>query len=159
MRLGAKCLAVEFLGNLLVRRTKKGVQSAKQCGLSTPIRTQRIASRIVSVSRFSARGRSLRRGLVVASGAAGFAVQEAVVAKAHVDHGLAKAAEFFALTGALILLALRTFVFDVAGCGTHASNVACPPRDRKMTLVIVLRQAQKVPGSRLLRTPSSAGGL
>jgi hypothetical protein len=66
----------------------------------------------------------LVRGLVLACRAAGFAVQEAVVAKADIDYGLAKTAELFALTRRFELFALCAFVFGGTGSGAHASNVA-----------------------------------
>ena len=66
----------------------------------------------------------LVRGLVVAGRAAGFAIQQAVIAKANVDHGLAKTAELFAVTGRFDLFALCAFVFGGTGSGAHQSNVA-----------------------------------
>ena len=77
-------------------------------------------------------------GLIVAGGAAGFAIQQAVVAKANVDHGLAQTAELFALTRTFGLFALRAFVFGGSGSGAHESTVACGGSTAKMTLVIIV---------------------
>ena len=81
---------------------------------------------------------SLVRCLVVAGGAAGFAVQEAVVAQADVERCLAEAAEFFTLTRSFELLTLSAFVLGGTGSVAHESNVARRTSSRKMTLVIVM---------------------
>jgi hypothetical protein len=66
----------------------------------------------------------LVRGLVLASGAAGLAVEEAVGAETDVNDRLAEAAEFLALTRTLSLFALRAFVFGGTRTGAHENNVA-----------------------------------
>jgi len=83
------------------------------------------------------RGRSgsIRR-FVVASRAAGLAIHQAVNAKADIDHRLAKATEFFALTRRLRLFALGAFVFGSTGSGAHTNNLACDGSIPEMTLVI-----------------------
>ena len=78
----------------------------------------------------------LVRGFVVAGLAAGFAVQQAVSAKTNLDHGLAEAAEFFALARTFELFALRTVILGGAGSGAHTSNVARVGRPQEMTLVM-----------------------
>ena len=60
-------------------------------------------------------------GFVVAGRAAGFAIHQAVLANANVNHGLTEAAKLFALTRALGLLALRAMVFRGTGSGAHNS--------------------------------------
>ena len=55
--------------------------------------------------------------LVVAGGAAGFAVHQAVGADAGIDYRLAEAAELFAFTLIFRLFALCAAVFGVAGSG------------------------------------------
>ena len=76
-------------------------------------------------------------GLVVAGGAARFAVHQAVVADAGIDDGLAQAAELFALARSFGLFALGAFEAGGAGSGAHTLNVARPNGGVKMTLVIV----------------------
>ena len=71
-------------------------------------------------------GGCLVRGLVVARGAAGFAVEEAVGAKADVKHGLAEAAVLLALAAAFRLLALRADDLAATGSGTHEANLSRP---------------------------------
>jgi hypothetical protein len=66
----------------------------------------------------------LVRGFVVAGGAAGLAVEEAVGAETDVDYRLAEAAELFALARTFRLFALRAFVFGGTGTGAHENNVA-----------------------------------
>jgi hypothetical protein len=77
----------------------------------------------------------LAGGLIVAGGAARLAVHEAVFADSHVDDGLAKNTEFFALAGVLGLLALCALDFYVACTGAHAANLSRPESEGKMTLV------------------------
>jgi hypothetical protein len=88
-------------------------------------------------ARFRRRLNSFR-GLVVASGAAGFAVHEAVRANADVDDGLAEAAEFFALAIGFGLFTLRAARLDLCVSVTHEANVARSTRISKMTLVIAI---------------------
>ena len=57
--------------------------------------------------------------LVLAGCAAGFAIHEAVVANADIDHRLAEAAKFLALARTLRLFALCTFVSRGTGSGAH----------------------------------------
>lgn len=86
---------------------------------------------------FSLAGQSLLVGGFVVTGfAAVFAVHQAVGAKADVDHGLAKAAEFFAIASSFKLVALCAVVFGRTGFGAHAVNVARIGGLRKMTLVM-----------------------
>jgi|SRR5580692_3438988 hypothetical protein len=68
---------------------------------------------------------------VLAGGAAGFAVHEAVVANADIDHRLAEAAKFFALAGTFRLFALRTFVSGGTGSGAHATYCNAGERRRE----------------------------
>ena len=82
------------------------------------------------------RDSSLFRGFVIAGSAAGFTVQESVIAQADVYHRLAEAAEFFAFAGSFELFALRALVFGMTGSGAHEMNVAWTRRRWKMTLVI-----------------------
>ena len=58
-------------------------------------------------------------GFVVARRAAGFAIHEAILANANVNHRLTEAAELFALTRALDLLTLRAMDFRGTGSGAH----------------------------------------
>jgi hypothetical protein len=92
-------------------------------------------------------------GLVVAGGAAGFAVHQAVVADARVDDGLAQATEFFALARSFGLFALGAFEAGGAGSGTHMPNVARCQSSMKMTLVIVWRQLLIVDSRLLIEKP------
>ena len=63
-------------------------------------------------------------GLVIAGRAAGFAVHEAVGAKADVNRTLAKAAVLFALAGVFEFVALRAAEFHNGDSAAHAANVA-----------------------------------
>jgi len=76
-------------------------------------------------------------GFVIAGLAAIFAVHQPVVAKADVQDGLAEAAEFFAVTRTLSLVALGATTFGGTGSGAHKGNVARTGGQEKMTLVIV----------------------
>ena len=84
-------------------------------------------------------------GLVLAGRTAGFAVHQTVVAKANIDDGLAKAAEFFTLARGFGLFALRAFVSGGTGSGAHEAMLACRTRLRKMTLVIVVAEESAHP--------------
>lgn len=70
-------------------------------------------------------------GFVVAGGAAGFAVHQAVRADAHVEYGLAKAAVFIALALTFWHFALCATGFGLAGSGGHSGNVTQEWRDGK----------------------------
>jgi len=74
----------------------------------------------------------LAGGFVFAGGAARLAVHEAVFADAHVEDGLAKNAEFFALAGVFELLALCALDFHVACTGAHVANLSRRPSAGKM---------------------------
>ena len=78
----------------------------------------------------------LAGGFVFAGGAARLAVHQAVFADAHVEDGLAKNTELFALAGVLGLLALCAFDFQVACTGAHAANLSRLESEGKMTLVM-----------------------
>jgi hypothetical protein len=80
------------------------------------------------------RGR-LTRGLVIAGGAAGFAVHQAVLANADFEHGLAKAAVLLALALVFGHFALCATVFGVAGSGGHISNVTLGDEMENVPLV------------------------
>ena len=81
-------------------------------------------------------GAELAGRLIVAGGAARLAVHEAVFADAHVEDGLAKNTELFALAGVLGLLALCALEFRVACSGAHAANLSRLESEGKMTLVM-----------------------
>lgn len=81
------------------------------------------------------RERKLAGGLIFAGRAARLAVHETVFADPHVDDGLAKNAEFFALAGVLGLVALCALEFCRACTGAHAANLSRPGSEEKMTLV------------------------
>ena len=97
----------------------------------------------------------LLRGLVAAGRAAGFAVQQAVVAKANLDHRLAQTAELFALTRTFGLFTLCAFVFGGTGSSAHEGTVACPGCTSKMTLVIIVVAERPHPAL----TSDFSGGL
>jgi len=78
----------------------------------------------------------VRGGLVIACGAARFAIHEAVSAEPHIDNGLTEATIFFAKATAFRLLTLGAAKFGLTGCGAHGSNLALPPARQEMTLVI-----------------------
>jgi hypothetical protein len=61
--------------------------------------------------------RSFVRGPIVAGGAAGFAVHQAVLAEADFKHGLAEAAVLIALALVFRHFTLSTTVFGAAGSG------------------------------------------
>jgi hypothetical protein len=82
----------------------------------------------------------LAGGFVFAGGAARLAVHEAVFADAHVDDGLAKNTELFALAGVLGLLALCALEFRAACSGAHAANLSRLESEGKMTLVMARRR-------------------
>lgn len=60
--------------------------------------------------------------LIVASGAAGLAIHEAVGAETDVDHRLTQAAVFFALAVPFRLLTLSAAEFGCTGSGIHILN-------------------------------------
>ena len=74
-------------------------------------------------------GADLVGGFVVAGGAAGFAVHEAVFADADVELRLAEDAELIAVAVILRHFALAATKFDVAGSGRHGSNVIAGRQD------------------------------
>lgn len=84
--------------------------------------------------------RNLIGHFVVAGAAAGFAVQQAVLAKTNINDGLAKDAVFLALTLMLGLLALCAANFAGTGSSAHKVNVPAAPAVQKMTLVITFSQ-------------------
>ena len=67
---------------------------------------------------------ALAGGFVIAGGAAGFAVHEAVPADADLENGLAEATVFVALALVFRHFALGATVFGGTGSGGHRSNVA-----------------------------------
>jgi hypothetical protein len=67
---------------------------------------------------------SLLRRLVIARGAARFAVHKAIRAEADINDGLAEAAVFFAFAAVLRLFALCTVILGVTGSGAHEANLA-----------------------------------
>jgi hypothetical protein len=89
----------------------------KRC--STQIRSPKIRS-----SKSDRPSNVLAGGFIVAGGAAGFAIHQAVVADADVDGRLAEAAEFVALATGFGHLALGAFEFGGAGSSGHIHNVA-----------------------------------
>ena len=74
-------------------------------------------------------------GFVVAGGAAGLTVQEAVGADADVGRGLAEAAELIAHALVFRHFALGATVFGVAGSGGHSNNLALRDEAGNMTEV------------------------
>jgi hypothetical protein len=86
----------------------------------------------------------LLRGFVVAGRAARFAIQQAVVAKANIDHRLAQTAELLALTRTFGLFALCAFIFGGTGSSAHENTVACSGCTSKMTLVIMSRPKDRI---------------
>ena len=66
----------------------------------------------------------LVRSFVIAGGAAGFAVHQAVVANPNVERGLAEAAIFVALTLGFGHFTLRAAIFSLAGSGGHGRDVS-----------------------------------
>jgi hypothetical protein len=82
--------------------------------------------------------RDLIGHFVVAGAAAGFAVHQAVFAKADINDGLAEDTVFLALTLMLGLLALRAADFAGTGLGAHKANLPAALAVQKMTLVITL---------------------
>ena len=74
-------------------------------------------------------GADLTGGFVVAGGAAGLAVQEAVLAEADFEHGLAEAAVFVALALRFRHFTLGASVFGGARSGGHRNNVTLERRD------------------------------
>lgn len=87
---------------------------------------------------------TLLRCLVIASGAAGFAVHQAVGADADVEHCLAKAAILLALAVGFRLLTLRTTVLRGTGSGTHEANLARSAETRNVTEVTELGASKSV---------------
>jgi hypothetical protein len=106
----------------------------------------------------SARESGLVGGLVVAGRAAGFAIHKSVIAQTDVDYRLAEAAEFFAFTRTLWLLALCAFVFGGTGSGAHENTVARTRDAAKMTLVIVWCSKKAASSARLMPN-AFLGGL
>ena len=74
-------------------------------------------------------------GFVVASLAAGLAIHEAVGADADINHGLAEAAEFLAMTLIFRLLALHATILGGSGSCSHGWNVARERQAGNVTLV------------------------
>jgi hypothetical protein len=93
----------------------------------------------------------LAGGFVFAGGAARLAVHEAVFADAHVDDGLAKNTELFALAGVLGLLALCALEFRAACSGAHAANLSRLESEGKMTLVMARRRKSGRAGAAYFR--------
>ena len=91
-------------------------------------------------------------GFVVASLAAVLAVHQAIGANADVHHGLAEAAEFFAIARSFGQVALCTVIFGGTGSDAHENNVTRIGSLRKMTLVI----AAALERSQVPATPISA---
>ena len=81
----------------------------------------------------------LARGLVIAGGAAGFAVHEAVLADADFEYGLAEAAVLVALALVLDHFALGTTAFGGTGSRGHRNNVALPGGAGNVPLVTWVR--------------------
>jgi len=71
----------------------------------------------------------LIRGFVIAGGAAGFAVHEAVQTDADVECGLAEATVLIALTLTFGHFALGATGFGLAGSSGHVNNVSAAGRD------------------------------
>ena len=73
-------------------------------------------------------GLALVRGsLVIARGAAGLTVHQAVSAQSHIDDRLAEAAIFFTETTAFGLFTLGAAKLRPTGCGAHGFNLAPEP--------------------------------
>jgi hypothetical protein len=84
----------------------------------------------------SGRGRNLIRGFVIAGVAAGLAVHQSVFADADIHHGLAHAAELFALAAGFGHFTLRAFVSGGAGSGAHKDKILGAAALENMTLVM-----------------------
>src|SRR3954462_9352702 len=78
--------------------------------------------------------------LVIAGLAARFAVHQAIVANAYVDHRLAQAAKFLALARSFRHFTLGAFVAGRTSSGAHSPNLSRSPGERKMTSVMVVLQ-------------------
>ena len=72
---------------------------------------------------------------VVACRAAGFAIQESVIAEAHVNHGLAKTAILLTLAISFGLFALRAAIFGGTGTGAHEITVSLTRGSANVTSV------------------------
>ena len=68
---------------------------------------------------------------VAACRAARLAIEESVIAKAHVNHGLAQTAILLTLAIPFALLALRAAIFGGPGSGAHDSTVSLVHEGRK----------------------------
>ena len=68
---------------------------------------------------------------VVACRAARLAIEESVIAKAYVNHGLAQTAILLTLAIPFGLLALRTAIFGGPGAGAHEATVTLGSFGRK----------------------------
>jgi hypothetical protein len=79
---------------------------------------------------------SLIRSLVVAGGATGFTVQQAVSAKADIEDRLTQTAVFLALAVALRLFALRAANLRGTGSGAHRATRRAVAGRENVTLVI-----------------------
>src|ERR1700688_4740783 len=79
--------------------------------------------------------RRLIREFVIACGAAGLAVHEAVLTNANFEHSLAETTVFFALALGFGQFTLCAAVFGGAGSGGHNSNVALGGEGENVPLV------------------------
>jgi hypothetical protein len=86
----------------------------------------------------------LFRRFVIAGGATGLAIHEAVRADADVENSLAEAAVLLAFAAVFGLFALCAAISGGTGCGAHGANVARGGRFAKVTEVI----KKKGPGAR-----------
>ena len=83
------------------------------------------------MSEGSGRLHSSVGGFVVAGGAAGLTVHEAILADADFEYGLAQAAEFVALAGGFCHFALAAAKFGGSGSVGHRCNASEGPGYRK----------------------------
>jgi hypothetical protein len=126
--------------NLLSQGLSKGPNAKRTIVPQDPCSCQAIvfidAKRNTSDASYKPEILALVGGLVVAGGAAGLAVKQAIIAQADVRDGLAEAAEFFALARSFNLFALSAFVARGAGAGTHGFRLARVVREGNVTSVI-----------------------
>ena len=92
--------------------------------------------------RSSEAERQLIGGLVVACRSAGLAIQQPVIAKTHVNHGLAQAAILLTLAIAFGLLALRAAIFGGPGSGAHEITLSLVGSSGNMTSVTTRGQVR-----------------
>jgi hypothetical protein len=85
---------------------------------------------------------------VVACRAARLAIEESVIAKANVNHGLAQAAILLTLAIPFGLLALRATIFDGPGTGAHETTVSLIRDRRNVTSVTNKGAGVRVQGRR-----------